>query len=134
MPANGDSLLTPTWYDTVGHVKKVVLDVLFDSGDGSFTSVALAQKIDGFLLKLVTDPGATAPTDNYDITITDAEGFDLLQGLAANRHTTTSQNIEIVMLATGNHPAVSATDTLTLNISGNATISATTQIILYWTL
>ena len=46
-----------------------------------------------YLYKVQTNPGATAPTDNWDFTITDSDGIDVLQGAGANRHTTTSQRV-----------------------------------------
>jgi hypothetical protein len=61
------------------------------------TSGGAADKITtksyfGEVIALVTDPdGTDAPTDNYDITITDAEGYDVMQGAAANRHTSNTQ-------------------------------------------
>lgn len=43
------------------------------------------------VLALVTDPDATAPTDDYDITITDPEGYDVMQGAGANRDTANTE-------------------------------------------
>lgn len=40
---------------------------------------------------VVTNPGSTAPTDNWDATITDAEGHDVLQGAGADRDTTNTE-------------------------------------------
>lgn len=45
----------------------------------------------GEVLALVTNPGATAPTDDYDITITDADGYDVMQGAGADRDTTNTE-------------------------------------------
>ena len=50
----------------------------------------------GEVKTLVTDPGAAAPDDNYDITITDADGIDVLAGAGANRDTA---NTEYVLAA-----------------------------------
>ena len=58
-----------------------------DSG-GNFTSNV---KLDGLIIKVVTDPGASAPTDNYDVTLVDEFGLDLLAGQGANRDTTNSE-------------------------------------------
>lgn len=43
------------------------------------------------VLALMTDPGTAAPTDDYDITITDSEGYDVMQGAGANRDTTNTE-------------------------------------------
>jgi hypothetical protein len=39
----------------------------------------------------VTNPGATAPTDNYDIVVNDADGVDVAAGVLANRDTANSE-------------------------------------------
>jgi hypothetical protein len=43
--------------------------------------------ISGEILRVVFAPGAggVQPTDNYDVTLLDGDGFDILQGLGANR-------------------------------------------------
>ena len=45
----------------------------------------------GEVLSLVTDPGATAPTVNYDITITDGDSYDVMQAAGANRSDTATE-------------------------------------------
>lgn len=78
----------------------------------------------GKVLACVTIPDAgDAPTDNYDITITDADGFDVLQGTGANRDTANTET------------AVPTTDSpvygpLTLNVT-NAGASKEGVVILY---
>lgn len=91
----------------------------------------ITAKLDGYLLKLVTDPGVVAPQDNYDVVIEDGEGQDVLLTQGTNRDTA---NTEVVTLVAGTYfrPVVSQADTLTLKISGNNVNSATTVISLYW--
>ena len=131
MPPAGDSSLTQMWYE-LGQIKRVVLDVLFDSGDGSFAATALNHPIDGFLLRLVTNPGATAPTTLYDITLVDDAGSDVLQGVGMDRSATDTEDAPIVYAGTANHPAVSPSETLTLTIANQAVVSATTQITIWY--
>lgn len=89
--------------------------------DWTATAGGAADKITvngyyGKVMACVTIPDTgTAPTDNYDITITDADGFDVLQGTGANRDTANTET------------AVPTTDSpvygqLTLNVTnaGNA--------------
>lgn len=103
------------------------------ASNGAFTSTALTQPIDGELIAIETNPaaGAVAPQDDYDITITDAEGLDVLQSCALNRDTANTEMAAIVF-GTYFHPVVSLSDTLTLAISGNNVDSAAVKIKLYY--
>ncbi len=50
---------------------------------------------DGILLVHVeTDPGATAPTDNYDLYIYDGMGVDIMGGALNNRDTSNSEDTQ----------------------------------------
>lgn len=132
-------------YDHAGHagrVRKVIIDWTSDASTGAVT--ATTGKIVGRLLKVVTDPGATAPTDNYDIAITDEKGIDVLSGLAgtggtdpslANRDTA---NTELAYLVAensltdavhGSQPYVC--DALSVAVT-NAGNSKQGQIIIYY--
>lgn len=54
--------------------------------------VYFTDKIKGYhIVEVRTNPGTTAPTDNYDIVINDHNGIDLMGGQLANRDTTTSE-------------------------------------------
>ena len=70
-----------------------------------------------FLYKVETNPGAVPPDDNWDLTITNSNGIDMLGGAGMNRHTTTSQRVKPVYL----DPLVG---TWTINITDNTTASA----------
>jgi hypothetical protein len=52
----------------------------------------MEDSLRGVPWKLVTDPDPTnVPTDNYDITITDRAGSDVLLGKGADRDTATNE-------------------------------------------
>ena len=74
--------------------------------DGSATA---AVTLDGVIHKFVTNPGATAPSANYDITLVDEDGIDIAQGLLANRHTSNSEEVypfaEVTLGGTGSDAA-----------------------------
>ena len=53
----------------------------------------MTDYVAGTVDRFVTNPGATAPTANYDITLLDEDSLDILAGLGANRHTS---NTEVV--------------------------------------
>jgi len=72
--------------NTTQSVKRVYFAWTSDSsGDATGTTT---NTFDGDLIGFATDPdGTAAPTDDYDVTLTDANGFDLLMGNGANRDT-----------------------------------------------
>ncbi len=68
--------------------EKVQLDWTSDgSGDASTTI-----NLHGFLIKVVTDPSATAPSDDYDITLVQ-HGIDMAGGLLLNRDTANTEMV-----------------------------------------
>lgn len=123
--------VTQSW-ETGGQVRSVTFSIVADAAAATVPATALTKKIEGTLLELVTNPGATAPTANYDITITDADGTDVLAGKGANRHTSTSERAPIYADTALTHTHVNESDTLTLNIANNAVNSAIIVAKLYY--
>lgn len=84
----------------------------------------------GYIAKVVTDPGGTAPTDDYDITLTDdTTGADLLGGEGADRDTA---NTEEVVPKVGNAYAGNVAFTsFTLNLTNNSVNGATGDVYVY---
>lgn len=117
----------------IGHVRKVVATIVADAADASVPDTVLPA-IEGRLLALATNPGATAPTDNYDVTVEDQHGHDVLEGVGADRHTTTTQKVPVVFSGTAVHPVVDGADTLTLKVAGNAVTSAQIVVEIYYAL
>lgn len=124
-------------YHEIGSVRKIVADWVSDDTTGGVAGTT--KKISGTLIKGVTDPGAAAPTDNYDIAITDEEGVDVLavcQSTLANRDTANSEQVYFLVLdaagtplAQSLHPVVSDKLTITISNAGN---SKNGQLILYY--
>jgi hypothetical protein len=69
------------------------------------------------LIRVDTDPSATAPTDNYDLVLTDTLGIDLLQGQGANRDTA---NNESTIFSVPFHHDGSRVVDLVVSAAGNA--------------
>ena len=124
-------------YDEVGTVRKII--AAWTSDDAAGTASGTTKKIVGTLIKGVTDPGAAAPTDNYDIVITDAEGVNVLGNCLDDLVDRDTANTEEVYFgvsnlaaadAGGNFPPV-VCDLLTISVT-NAGNSKTGQIILYF--
>ncbi len=92
-------------------VKKIIFPWV-SAADGSAT-VATTGVYDGKLIGLSTIPsgGGTAPTDNYDLTLTDSGSHDVLLGAGANRDTANTEHVAEASLG-----AV-AGSVLTLNVT-----------------
>jgi hypothetical protein len=84
----------------------------------------------GYIHKVTTDPGSTAPTDDYDITLTDdTTGADLMGGELANRDTA---NTEEAVPKVGNAYAGNVAFTsFTLNLTNNSVNAATGTVYVY---
>lgn len=121
-----------------GGIRKITIDWQ-SAADGSCT-IAL-EKISGWLIKGVTNPGATAPSANYDIAITDEESFDILTNCVAastlaNRHTANTEEVYFFLKNADGSPLSMAAfpvvdDKLTVAIT-NAGDSKVGRIILYY--
>jgi len=109
---------------------RIIATCTADSTDGSYVATAIPV-FTGRLLLLRTNPGATAPSANYDITLVDADSIDRLQGVGANRHTSTTEEVSVVYSGTAIHPAV-CHELLTLTLAGNLVNSAVTVVTLVY--
>jgi len=58
---------------------------------GGATAQEWSKGLKGIVIAVDTDPGTTAPTDNYDMTIKDSYGVDIMGGALANRDTANSE-------------------------------------------
>lgn len=123
--------VTVTHYP-VGVIRRIVVDWVADAADGSVPATALPQ-IEGRLLALATNPGSTAPTANYDITLPSAEGDDRLCGAGANRHTSNSEIAVVAFASSSVHPPVDGDETLTFTLANNSVNSALGRAIIYYT-
>ncbi len=62
--------------------------------DGVVTKVETAGTYTGKVEVFITDPDDTdAPTDNYDVTVTDDEGYDILGGAGTDRDTANTETV-----------------------------------------
>lgn len=101
--------------------------------DGTVTQ-ALPKAYSGILERVVFNPGATAPTALYDVTLTDEQSVDVLAGQGADLSATvTSQVKPGIPFKDGTTTSVAPVvidDLLTLNIT-NAGSGKTGVIVLY---
>jgi hypothetical protein len=87
--------------------------VKWTSATGGTVSQKISELLSGKIVELITNPGATAPTDNYDITLVSAlSGHDLLEGNGADRDTANTEQTLVFMERTigvnvyGDNPAI----------------------------
>lgn len=105
-----------------GRIRRILVSWTSDaSGDASGTSL----KVNGYLLKGVTVP-TDGPTDDYDITLTDSDGADLLENSEAdltNRDTTDTETVSFALTdgaaPIAAYPAVCSEITVTVAAAGN---------------
>lgn len=120
-------------------IRKVTASWISDDSTGAVSGTT--GKIVGEIIKAVTVPsGTAAPTANYDITLADEAGVDILAacvaaGRLADRHTSTTEqryffaeDIDTAPLAKATHPAVCDKITIAVTNAGN---SKAGTIILY---
>ena len=113
-------------------VEIVKISWVADDSDGSVP--ATEMELDGWLIKAITDPGATAPTDNYDITLVDANGsVDAANSQLLNRSTDTSQQVYPVVdtAGTGGPTPVLLAGTYTFTLENNSENDALGDVWLY---
>ena len=104
----------------------VALTTVTWESDGSGDATETITGFDGRLFRVVTVPdGTAAPTDDYDVTIVDDDGLDILNGAGANRDTANAEEIA----ATG-APCVHYGD-LVVTVA-NAGASKQGTVKLYW--
>ena len=99
-------------------------------GDLSLPATATTMPINAYVTRVETNPG-TAPTDNYDITLTNANGVDVMGGTLANRDSSTSEAARPYDSASGTYGDVYVAGTLTLYLSGNSEVGATGTVTIY---
>ena len=94
--------------------------------DGSLTALATGVRLNGLIRAMTTDPGSTAPTDNYDISLVDQYGADRLAGGGVDRDTANSETKVF-------DPPIPVFegDTLALTIANNSQNGATGVIVFY---
>ena len=96
--------------ETFGTIKKVTF--AWTSTAGGAADAPTVATFSGKIEALVTIPDAAdAPTALYDVTVTDADGVDVLAGAGANRSATATELVLSSLLG------IVANDLLTVNIT-----------------
>jgi hypothetical protein len=121
---------------SIGNVVKEADDVYsFEADitahtDGSVDSVATPFDIDGWVFLATTNPGATAPTDEYSLALNDSEGIDVFGGELETR---SESNSEQAAPKIGNtYGARFVSGPLTIAVSGNSVSGALIALKVYF--
>ena len=110
--------------ERLGQIQKITFAwVAGTDASAGTASGSTTYSYTGAILACCTVPsGAAAPTDGYDLTVTDADSIDVLRGNGANRDTAVTE------WATGGRGLVVG-DKLTLNVSNAGSATAGTTIV-----
>lgn len=122
--------VTQAWTQCTKNVECLAYTWTADASAATVPATASNKSIDGYVIQVVTNPGSTAPTDDYDITLTNSDGADVMGGALANRDTANSE-IAIPKVDGTNYADAWVSGTLTLNISNNSVNSATGVVRVY---
>lgn len=124
--------MTLTYDETGRNIHKIIAD--WESAGGVVT--ATTKKISGHLIKGFTNPDTGPPTNDYDIVISDEEGFNVLTNCdddLIDRDTLAAEEVyfsvkDAAAAPQGIYPVVSDKLTFTLVNAGNST----GKLIVYW--
>lgn len=87
--------------------------------------------VKGRLALVVTNPGSTAPADNYDLYIKDAEGVDVLNAAGENRDTANSEQV-VPKIGTDAYAPRPVYGPLTFSVSATTNADCTGEVLLYY--
>lgn len=103
-----------------------------DSATAAFTTTTSTYNLYGYITRVVTNPGATAPTANYDLTITDSDGIDLVGGALMNRSATASEEVVAKWSDQGVFGGKKVHGPIILTFTNNAVNSAIVVVTVYY--
>ena len=123
--------ITATNIRVVTEITKKVLTLTWTASGGAVGDTTISASTYGiagwYLYSAETNPGATAPTDLYDIVLNDADGVDIAGGLLMNRSETATQLVNIGNSAHG-YPVIRGD--ITMVLSNNVVAAATGTLVL----
>jgi len=100
--------------------------------DGSYTSYLIKQAINGTLYRVETDPGTTAPDDNYTVALTNEGGMDIMGGTMADCDTANTERWSPYNAGSAQYGAEPVIGRLTLSIADNTVNGATGTIKIFY--
>jgi len=111
---------------TGGEINVLVMSWTTDSS-GDLTATDTGYPIEGYLMLVETDPSGTAVPTSYAVTLTDANGLDVMGGALAGRSTTATEMT--LPLLNGNYTMLPIPGKLSMDVTGaGASKSGTVRI------
>ena len=109
-----------------GEINVLVMEWTTDSS-GDLTATDTGYAIEGYLMLVETDPDGTAVPTSYAVTLTDANGVDVMGGALSGRSTTATEMS--LPLLNGNYTMLPIPGTLSMDVTGaGASKSGTVRI------
>ncbi len=102
-----------------------VYSLVLTVNSGGTNTTSMTKSFAGVVHCVETDPGTTAPSDNYDLTINDARGADIMGATMQNRDTATTEIVAPAVLDVPTYGLHTITST------GNTVLNATVTIYIY---
>ena len=129
--ALGAGTITQTDVQIYPNTRALTFTCTADASAHTYPVTASNVDIDGYVFLVVTNPsGVTAPTDAYDITLTDSDGVDVMGGELADRSDSNSE--QAVPLIDGVFGSRFVKGPLTITITGNSVDSAVTVVTVFY--
>ena len=116
--------MTPYMIGNDGHSMELLIDWEGAAAGGAVGSLLIDSFPGWMIYEALTNPGSTAPTPSYDITLIDAHGIDIAGGQLTDRHTSTSERVCLI------DPPIIRTAGFTVTFAGQSVNSATGQLSL----
>ena len=103
-----------------GSVKKVKFTWATASSSSGGVTAQTSYAYSGAVQRLVTVPGAgsSAPSANYDVTMSDQDSTDILMAAGANRHSANTEQVGAASLG------IIANDKITFNVTNAGSSNA----------
>ena len=128
--ALGAGTVTQTDVQIYPNTRALTFTCTADSAAHTYPATGSDGNIDGYVFLVVTNPGTVGPTDNYDITLTDADTVDVMGGELLNRDILNSE--QAVPLIDGVFGSRFVKGPLIITITNNLVDSAVTVVTVFY--
>ena len=103
------------------------------ASNGALTATNTPFNIDGYVFLVLTNPGATAPTADWDLDLLDADGIDIFTAALDDRHTSASEQAVPHLDGTDHYGPRFVAGVLTIDVTGNSVNSGNMVVTVFFT-